>query len=451
MKIPPFRKNKPFLFFIIPGLLVLFIILLISSQPFVSIPPEKPQIPEPPRAPEPAPPPPDMVVTGQIKKGQTLSTALRAQGLPADLVEAISRQLNPAVNLRQIKPDDRFEVRSTPEGKFLSFTFQASPLDIYQISVDPSGRWGTQKKEILIDKYWVRVSGEIASSLFEAMNAQGEQDQLVLDFVDIFAWEIDFHSDPQKGDCFELVVEKYFVDGNFVRYGRILWATYQSASRKSQGIYDQPPGESGGYYNWQGESLRKAFLRSPLKFTRISSGYSKSRRHPILGGQRPHYGIDYAAPSGTPVVAIGDGIVTACGWNGGYGNQVILRHANGYESMYGHLSRFGRGIAKGKRVRQKQVIGYVGSTGISTGPHLDFRLLRNKAFVNPLRVVQPPAAPLRPEQMPAFKDTLTAALGAGPNGYKVAESGFPDLGRTGEAKGPTAIGNFVFHRSSGLL
>lgn len=405
-----FLKNKPFLFSLISGLLAIFLIIWISSQSFISIPPEKPQIQDPPRASEFPPPPPCVVLEGKIKKGQTLSTALRAQGLPAELVEKIGRQLNPAVNLRQIKPEDRFEIRLTPEGKFLGFTFQTGPLDIYHITLDPSGRWDIQKKEVLLDKYWVRVSGEITSSLFEAINALGEQDQLVLDFVDIFAWEIDFHSDSQKGDRFDLVVEKYWADGSFVRYGRILWASYQSASRKSQGIYYQPLGEPGGYYNEKGESLRKAFLRSPLKFTRISSGYSKSRRHPILGGYRPHYGIDYAAPPGTPVVAIADGTVTACGWNGGYGNQVILRHANGYESMYGHLSRFGPGIAKGKRVQQKQIIGYVGSTGISTGPHLDFRLLRNKTFVNPLRVVQPSAAPLRPEQMQAFKEEIEPML-----------------------------------------
>lgn len=422
MKIFSSLKKGPYLLLPILGLVV---ILFISSRAFVSLPPENPQPLQSPKIQEPPPPPPEKVSSGKIEKGQTLSSALRVQSLTADLVESISRQLNPMVNLRQIKPGDRYEVRSTPEGEFLSFSYQTSPMDVYQVTLNPSGQWGAQKKEILIDKYWARISGEITSSLFEAMDAQGEQDPLVLDFVDIFAWEIDFHSDPQKGDRFQLVVEKYYVGGNFVRYGRILYATYQSASKQSQGIYFQPGGEAGGYYNAQGDSLRKAFLRSPLKFTRISSGYSKSRLHPILGERRPHLGIDYAAPAGSAVVAIGDGTVAACGVNGGYGNHVLIRHANGYESSYGHLSRFGPGITKGKRVQQKQVIGYVGSTGLSTGPHLDFRLLRNKAFVNPLRVVQAPAAPLKPEQIPAFKEATDPALcwmqdPSGPSSQKVA-------------------------------
>jgi murein DD-endopeptidase MepM/ murein hydrolase activator NlpD len=236
------------------------------------------------------------------------------------------------------------------------------------------------------------------------MDVLGELDQLVLDFADIFSWEIDFNSETHPGDRFQMVVEKYYAGQTFVKYGRILCAEYKSTSKQSQGIYFQPPGGRGDYYTPEGQSLRKALLRSPLKFTRISSRYSKSRPHPILGIRRPHYGVDYAAPEGNPVWAIANGTVVFCGWNGGYGKHIIIKHPKGYKSMYGHLSRFAPGLRNGKSVRQKQIVGYVGSSGLSTGSHLDFRLLKNNAFRNPLREISPHAAPLRPDQMAVFKE-----------------------------------------------
>jgi murein DD-endopeptidase MepM/ murein hydrolase activator NlpD len=356
------------------------------------------------------PPPPDRILAGKISKGQSLSNALRAQDLPADLAEAICRHLQPLVNFRKIKPGDTFEVRLRPDGGFAGFTFSSGPLDIYQLTPASSGEWIALKKDVPVEKYWVRVSGEISSSLFEAMDQLGEGDALIMDFADIFAWEIDFHSDPQPGDRFAIVVEKYYVQDTFVKYGRILYAEYQSEDRKHQAFFFGPPGERGDYYTPKGESLRKALLRSPLKFTRISSGYSKSRRHPILGGNRPHLGVDYAAPPGSPVWAVADGTVVFCGWNGGYGKQIVIRHPKGYQSMYGHLSSFARGMKKGKAVQQKQIIGYVGSTGLSTGPHLDFRLLKNGVYRNPLKEMSPRAASLTRERMTEFQKAMEPVL-----------------------------------------
>jgi len=352
------------------------------------------------------PSPPDQILAGKISKGQNLSSALRAQNLPRDLVEAIGRHLKTLVNLRKVRPGDSFEVRLNPQGQFLSFTYQPNPMDIYQLSLSPTGEWLATKKEVPVEKYWARVSGEISSSLFEDMDRLGERDPLVMQFADIFAWEIDFHSDPQPGDRFEVVVEKYFVQDTFVKYGRILYADYQRESRRHQAFFFDPPGKRGDYYTPQGESLRKAFLRSPLKFTRISSGYSKSRHHPILGGERPHLGVDYAAPHGSPVWAVADGTVVSCGWNGGYGKQIVIKHPKGYQSMYGHLSNFSPGMSKGKTVHQKQIIGYVGSTGLSTGPHLDFRLLKNGVYRNPLKEISPRAPSLTGGQMAGFKESI---------------------------------------------
>ena len=380
----------------------------------------------------PPPPPPDRIIAGRISKGQNLSSALQGQDLPKDLVEIICRHLKGVINLRRVKPGDSFEVRLTPQGEFLNLTYTASPLDIYQLSRTPGGEWVAVKKEVPVHQYWARVSGEISSSLFEAMDQLGEKDSLIMDFADLFAWEIDFHADPQPGDRFEMIVEKYYVEDTFVRYGRILYAEYQRETRKHQALFFAPPGARGDYYTPLGESLRKALLRSPLKFTRISSGYTRSRRHPILGGYRPHLGVDYAAPQGTPVWAVADGTVISCGWNGGYGKQVVIRHAKGYQSMYGHLSGYGPGISKGKAVHQKQIIGYVGSTGLSTGPHLDFRLTQNGVSRNPLREISPRAPALSPEQMPAFQkaaEPLLAWVGtsSGTSRQKVATLTSRDL------------------------
>ncbi len=420
-------KKKRYFLFLLTGLLGIIFIL---AKFLVSSPLEKPQqvkIQEVPPLPR------EKVLVGKIAKGDSLSSALRSRNLSADLVEAICRHLKPVVNLRQVKPGDTFEVRLSTAGNLLGFSYQASPIDIYQLSVTPAGEWSAQKKEVLMEKYWARVSGEISTSLFESMDALGEQDQLVLDFAEIFSWEIDFNSEPQLGDRFQMVVEKYYMGNTFVKYGRILYAEYGTASRLIQGIYFQPPGGRGEYYTPQGHSLRKALLRSPLQFTRISSRYSKSRYHPILGGYRPHLGVDYAAPVGSPIWAIADGTVVFCGWNGGYGKQIILRHPNGYKSMYGHLSRFAPGIQKGKFVSQKKVVGYVGLTGLTTGPHLDFRLLKNNVFRNPLREFSPPAAPLRPDQMPEFKQATDPLVrwvqdASAPKYQKVASLSSRNLG-----------------------
>jgi len=411
-------------------LLIVFLgIILILAKLWVSPPPEEPQqakIQEVPPLPQ------ERVLVGKILKGDTLSAALRSRNLPADLVEAICRHLKPMVNLRQVKPGDTFEVRLSPAGNFLDFSYRASPIDVYQLSVTPAGEWLAQKKEVVVEKYWALVSGEIVSTLFEAMDHLGEQDPLILNFADVFSWEIDFNVEPQPGDRFQMLVEEYYVGETFVRYGRILYAEYKSASKLIQGIYYQPPGQPGDYYTPQGDSLRKDLLRSPLKFTRISSGYSRSRRHPILGGYRPHYGVDYAAAAGSPVWAVADGMVVFSGENGGFGNQIILKHPKGYQSMYGHLSRFAPGIRKGNPVRQKQIIGYVGSTGISTGPHLDFRLLKNSIFRNPQREISPRAPSLSKDQMAEFKNATDPVIrwvqdGANPKHRKVASLTNKDL------------------------
>jgi murein DD-endopeptidase MepM/ murein hydrolase activator NlpD len=254
----------------------------------------------------------------------------------------------------------------------------------------------------------VKVVREIHSSLFEAMEEAGEQDSLTIAFAEILAWEIDFYKDVREGDRFKVVVEKVYKGDQFIRYGTVHAVEYQRGERIIQGIRYKD-----GYYNVKGISLKKAFLKAPLKFSRISSKFSRARVHPILGGLRPHYGVDYAAPSGTPIWAVADGTVASCGWNSGFGNQVILRHTKGYTTCYGHLLAFGPGIRKETRVKQRQVIGYVGSTGLSTGPHLDYRLLKDGQFRNPLKETFIPGVPIVKKEMEVFRrrsEEMTAWL-----------------------------------------
>jgi murein DD-endopeptidase MepM/ murein hydrolase activator NlpD len=257
------------------------------------------------------------------------------------------------------------------------------------------------------------------------MESLGEQAQLVLDFAEIFAWDFDFAQDSQPGDRFRMLVEKVYTGDQFVRYGRILVAEYEEVGGKVHtGIYFRDGAESG-YYTPAGESLRRAFLKSPLEFTRISSRFSYARRHPILGGVRPHLAVDYAAPQGTPVFAVADGVVESAGWLGGNGNTVTLRHRSSFKTMYNHLSGFARGIRAGALVRQRQLIGFVGSTGLATGPHLDYRVIKDGRFVNPLKQVFLPGKPIssaarqefveaRDSRIRQLREAVAATPGASP-------------------------------------
>jgi murein DD-endopeptidase MepM/ murein hydrolase activator NlpD len=289
--------------------------------------------------------------------------------------------------------------------------YRQSPIDIIEVCRDGED-WTASRREVPVERKVVLVAGTLAENLFESMEALGERAQLVLDFAEIFAWDFDFASDSQPGDRFRMLVEKVSTGDQFVKYGRILVAEYEGEGKIHTGVYFTDK-EGSGYYTPSGESLRRAFLKSPLEFSRISSGYSLGRRHPILGGVRPHLAVDYAAPMGTPVWAVADGTVEFAGWLGGNGYTVRLRHRANFSTMYNHLSRFGNGVRTGAAVRQRQVIGYVGTTGLSTGPHLDYRVIREGRFVNPLKQTFLPGKPISSASRLAFKelrDNLLAQL-----------------------------------------
>jgi murein DD-endopeptidase MepM/ murein hydrolase activator NlpD len=268
------------------------------------------------------------------------------------------------------------------------------------------------------------LTGEIESTLYDAVLAAGEKPELLLEFTDILQWDIDFFIDPQRGDRFRMLFEKLFVPAEnnnkaFVRYGRILAASYEpkqarAASEFIAAFYFKSENGKGGYFDRDGKSFQKTFLKSPLNYRRISSFFSFGRKHPILKKIRAHTGVDFAADLGTPVVASASGVVKEIGWNGGYGNCVMIEHKNHFATLYGHLSRFAEALKVGETVEQNQVIGYVGSTGLSTGPHLHYTMFLNGAAINPLKIQPSSGDPIPDELMPRFaaqRDALLRQIG----------------------------------------
>ncbi len=346
------------------------------------------------------------IIEGSIEQNSTLYQSLIEKNIPYRWIDLIISKLKPFLDFNRLR-GGTYRFITNMEGELVKFVFEKSPTEVYKIEKGDE-EYIVRKKEISLDRYLVKVTGEIRSSLYEAMNAVGEQDALTLSFADILAWEIDFYQDLREGDQFKLVVEKLYKGDQFVQYGLIHAVEYRRGERIIRGFR-----YGDDYYNEEGLSLRKPFLRAPLRFDRSSSRYSHARRHPILGGIRPHYGVDYAAPEGTPVWAVADGTVVSVGWSGGFGKLVVLRHRNGYKTYYGHLSRYGPGIKRGTRVRQKQVIGYVGATGLATGPHLDYRLSKDGRFLNPLKEIFPPGHPLQKKDLEEFyqkRDEMLAWL-----------------------------------------
>lgn len=250
------------------------------------------------------------------------------------------------------------------------------------------------------------ISGVVSSSLWLSGLEVGMSDELIIKFADIFAWTVDFSVEVRNGDQFYLLYERRFRDGQYVGTGRILASEFINVGRSFRGYLFYNEADKPAYYNERGESLIKQFLKAPLQYKYISSGYTTARFHPITEQTTPHLAIDYAASIGTPVMAVGDGTVTSAGWNGGYGNYIDVQHNDIYSTQYAHLSAYAKGIKRGVKVSQGQVIGYVGSTGWSTGPHLHYQIKKYGQKVNPLTVDLPPADPVEEERMSEFLELV---------------------------------------------
>ncbi len=259
------------------------------------------------------------------------------------------------------------------------------------------------------DTKLVKVSGTISSSLFEAMADAGESANLAVRLAEVFSHQINFVNEVQEGDTFEMVVEKKYLGDDFRRYGDIVAARFVNAGKTFEAFRFLDEKGGAHYFAADGSSLETEFLKAPLNFTRVSSGYTMHRKHPIFGKVRPHQGVDYAAPRGTPVKALGAGKVTFKGWKGGYGNTLIIRHSGGIETQYAHLSRFASSLKVGQRVEQGEVVAFVGATGTATGPHLDFRVMKNGKFVNPSTLSGARSAPVDKKDRERFKSSVAEA------------------------------------------
>lgn len=365
---------------------------------------------------------PIRVLTGRIAPGGTLAEAMAERQVSAATVYELTSAIRPVFDFRLARPGDFFSLILAPDDSILSFEFKRGRRQVYRVwrAEGTTERLQAEASEVPLERRVVHLSGVIDRSLFKSVLALGQTADLVSHFVEIFQWDFDFSKQTRPGDRFDVEFEKFSDNDGFVRSGTILAARYRSQGENYTAIYFEDEDGYGDYYHPDGTSLRRAFLRAPVKYSRISSGYSRSRLHPILKVRRAHLGIDYAAPRGTPVWAVADGKVTFKSWNGGFGRMIKIRHNNGFVSSYGHLSRFAAGLHVGDRVQQKQVIGYVGSTGLATGPHVDFRLKTDRGFVNPLKVHFPKGKPISVQEHAAFertRDRLLAQLdGEAPDG-----------------------------------
>jgi murein DD-endopeptidase MepM/ murein hydrolase activator NlpD len=265
------------------------------------------------------------------------------------------------------------------------------------------GGYTCSQEEIIYDITLRTITGTIKNNLFDDAIKAGGNPQLILNLADSFAWDVDFSSSLRENDSFKLLFEEIYEDGEFIKHGKILAAEFVNKGSLYRAFRFEDDRGSTGYYDDRGRSLAREFLKSPLRYSRISSRFTKKRFHPILKTYRPHLGVDYAAPTGTPVEATSQGTIIYCGRKGNYGKCIKIRHNHLYTSFYGHLSRFAKGMKKGKRVKQGQVIGYVGTTGLSTGPHLDYRLQKRGNFINPLNFKSPQKHAVTKELRPSFE------------------------------------------------
>ncbi|MFP3869801.1 MAG: M23 family metallopeptidase [Syntrophobacteria bacterium] len=347
----------------------------------------------------------------QVRSGDTFYMLLVDHGVSPGEVEELLAACTSKGNLQRLRTGELVELFFDKSSERLEkVRYQDKAGHVLAMSRGPWG-WveSCYTKPLILAR--AVAEGTIEESLYQSALDENIDFELAAAMADIFAWDIDFYVDLRQGDRYALLYERRLRDGKHIGNGRILAAYFDNAGSRHQAYYYQVPGGKGDYYDAEGRSLRKIFLKSPLRYTRISSGFSMNRLHPILKIYRPHPGIDYAAPVGTPVVAVGDGRVVFKGWKSGYGRFVVICHNSSFTTTYGHLSRYAVGLQRGGTVKQGQVIGYVGATGLATGPHLDFRMKKNGRFVNPLRVRLPAADPVPSSHLAAFQSRVAFLQG----------------------------------------
>lgn len=326
-----------------------------------------------------APGPVQRVEIVKLKSGQAPAHALASAGISGGEISGALASLAALVDFRRMRPGHQLKARLDETGRLLSLGVAYSVAEEFEARRGTQG-WEARRIEIPVETVTSQVAGQVRATLWDAVIGAGEEPALLAEFADIFAWEVDFYRDVRVGDSFRMLVEKRYARGKFLGYGRIIAAEYVNEGQSHLAFAHERSDGSLAYYDEQGGSTRKQLLKTPLQYGRMTSGFG-SRRHPILGYDRQHNGVDYGVPTGTPVWSVGDGRVSRAGWHNGFGKLVEITHANGWMSQYAHLSAIT--VKAGERVSQKQIIGKVGSTGMSTGPHLHYGLKKAGAYVNP--------------------------------------------------------------------
>ncbi len=343
----------------------------------------------------------------RIQRSDTVSSLMSRLGIADREAFDFVRQNPEAQSVsRQLRPGKIVTAMTGGNGELHTLYFPLNGKDSLLVIERNGNGFAVSEQALKLEVQTVIKSGEIRSSLFGATDAAGIPDAIAMQLAEIFGGDIDFHRDLRKGDRFSLVYEALNHRGQTIRSGRILSAEFSNNQKTFNAHWFQAEEGKGGYYTEDGKSLRKAFLRSPLEFSRVTSGFTNARFHPVLQTWRAHKGVDYGAPTGTKVRAVADGTVEVATRQGGYGNLIILRHQGTYSTAYGHLSGFGTGIRKGARVNQGDTIGYVGQTGLASGPHLHYEFRVNSQQVNPLAVTLPTAIPLEASQLSRYKNTI---------------------------------------------
>jgi murein DD-endopeptidase MepM/ murein hydrolase activator NlpD len=348
----------------------------------------------------------DSWIAVKVRRGQTLDSIFRQQKIPVSLLHQIMALNAETKGLKKIRPGDLFEFRMDDNGELLQMRYALDEAR-YLIVRQQGGTLSAEVEQREIFSEVAEAEGVIQSSLFLAGKQAGLSDAMVMKLANIFGWDIDFILDIRKGDRFMLVYEKLYRDGEFLRHGEILAATFINQGERFQAVYFED-GDVAGYFAPDGRNMRKAFLRAPLNFSYISSGFNPRRMHPVLKRVRPHNGIDYYAPRGTPVYAAGEGKVIRSAYSRANGHHVFIKHANSIETKYLHFTN--RAVKKGQRVKQGQTIGYVGSTGLATGPHLHYEFLVNGVHRNPRTVPLPKVEPLKGNRLTAFQSKAAPML-----------------------------------------
>lgn len=329
----------------------------------------------------------------RIQRGDTMSALLDRLNVNDEDITGFMQSAKDSKALRLLIPGRIVRAQTDSEGNLLSLQYISSSESMLKVEKQAGG-FKASDDAVPLESRLMMKSAEIKSSLFGATDAANIPDNIAIQIADIFSSDIDFHSDLQKGDKFTVVYESFYNKGELIKTGRVLAAEFINSGKSYRAVYFQDREGRGGYYTPEGKNLRKAFLRSPLEFSRVTSGFTNARFHPVLKEWRAHKGVDYGAPTGTRVKAVADGTVTFVGRQGGYGNLLILQHQGQYSTAYGHLSAFAKNLRRGSKVNQGDIVGQVGMTGLATGPHLHYEFRIAGVQRNPLNIAMPTAFPI---------------------------------------------------------